>query len=109
MMHNISIVIYRVLGEDINKISELVFRSLYEYVYMICMKEGSLASDPFFASLFSFLFVRDINLAHHIKNCSLHSLVLFSHRHKLGLKRQMKKMQKCKLYVAKKQKRLRSV
>ena len=41
MMHNISIVIYRVLGEDINKISELVFRSLYEYVYMICMKEGN--------------------------------------------------------------------
>ena len=30
--------------------------------------------DPFFAS-FSFLFVRDTNLAHPIKNCSLHSLV----------------------------------
>ena len=31
----------------------------------------------------------------------------FSHRHKLGLKRQMKK--KCKIYVAKKQKRPRPV
>ena len=35
----------------------------------------SLSPDPFFASLFSFLFVRDTNLAHPIKNCSLHSLV----------------------------------
>ena len=36
---------------------------------------NSLSPDPFFASLFSFLFVRDTNLAHPIKNCSLHSLV----------------------------------
>ena len=36
---------------------------------------ASLSPDPFFASLFSFLFVRDTNLAHPIKNCSLHSLV----------------------------------
>ena len=35
----------------------------------------SLSPDPFFAFLFSFLFVRDTNLAHPIKNCSLHSLV----------------------------------
>ena len=40
------------------------------------LKEGaSLSPDPFFAFLFSFLFVRDTNLAHPIKNCSLHSLV----------------------------------
>ena len=36
---------------------------------------SSLSPDPFFASLVSFLFVRDTNLAHPIKNCSLHSLV----------------------------------
>ena len=35
----------------------------------------SLSPDPFIAFLFSFLFVRDTNLAHPIKNCSLHSLV----------------------------------
>ena len=37
--------------------------------------ESSLSPDPFFVFLFSFLFVRDTNLAHPIKNCSLHSLV----------------------------------
>ena len=30
---------------------------------------SSLSPDPFFASLFSFLFERDTNLAHPIKNC----------------------------------------
>ena len=60
----------------------------------------SLSPDPFFASLFSFLFVRDTNLAHPIKIVHFTPLsekkgsFLFSHRNKLGLKRHMKK--KCK-------------
>ena len=53
----------------------------------------SLSPDPFFAFLFSFLFVRDTNPAHPIKHC-----------YRLGLKRQIKKMQKCKIYVTKKRK-----
>ena len=45
---------------------------------------------------------------HSFHNCC--QSFLFSHRHKLGLKRQMKKkMQKCKIFVTKKQKRLRPV
>ena len=45
---------------------------------------------------------------HSFHNCC--QSFLFSHRHKLGLKRQMKKKkQKFKIYVAKKQKRLRPV
>ena len=46
-----------------------------QHKYSHCIREISLSPDPFFASLFSFLFVRDTNLAHPIKNCSLHSLV----------------------------------
>ena len=44
------------------------------FVY-VCNCNSSLASDPFYASSFSFLFVRDTNFAQSIKNCSLHSLV----------------------------------
>ena len=36
--------------------------------YTIYFFSPSLSPDPFFASLFSFLFVRDTNLAHPIKN-----------------------------------------
>ena len=53
------------------------------------MFQTSLSPDPFFAFLFSFFFVRDTNLAHPIK--IVHYTPLFSHRHRLGLKRQMKK------------------
>ena len=48
---------------------------LFCYETSCCPFRSSLSPDPFFAFLFSFLFVRDTNLAHPIKNCSLHSLV----------------------------------
>ena len=41
------------------------------FVY-VCNCNSSLAPDPFYAS-FSFLFVRDTNVAQSIKNCSLPS------------------------------------
>ena len=74
----------------------------------------SLAPDPFFASLFSFSFCKGY------KSCTTYQKFFTSLPYlkrkgrfcsatdtKLGLKRQMKK--KCKIHVAKKQKRLRPV
>ena len=75
----------------------------YELIKSRSMASVSLSPDPFFASLFSFLFVRDTNLAHHIENCSLHSLFV-QPQTQTWIKEADEK--KCKISVAKKQKRL---
>ena len=66
---------YERISKPINNLSN--FQSKKNKTNSILYKHCSvsLSPDPFFTSLFSFLFVRDTNLAHPIKNCSLHSLV----------------------------------